>query len=360
MADYDPFDRGPHTVGVRTADLVVGDDEARAGGAPSGGGPRVVPVEVWYPAAGVEPGADTDPATQDRYSAMEGLPPTPQEAVRDAAVADGRFAPIVFSHGFAGHRRQTTHLCTHLASHGYVVAAPDHVGNTTADVMGWMMGGTPPADMDGYMRACAADRPRDARATLDALLSGELGVPTLDDGAGMAGHSFGGWTTLTTTAQDDRIVAALPLAPAGGNMDGAFAQTGVFEELVELDWGRAVPTLMIVADEDSVLPLSSMHDLLDRGSSLDRMVVLVNADHFHFCDGVEVIHDLMAPMMGGQTKTAAEFVPGNHAHQVTNGLGLAHFDATIREVPEAAALLERSLEDVLAARGIAVTDLAGA
>ena len=28
---------------------------------------------------------------------------------------------MAFSHGFGGHRRQTTHFCIHLASHGYVV-----------------------------------------------------------------------------------------------------------------------------------------------------------------------------------------------------------------------------------------------
>jgi predicted dienelactone hydrolase len=52
----------------------------------------VLPCELWYPA------------------------PSP-----DAA------RPLVlYSHHSAGHRRAATFLCTHLASHGYVVAAPDH------------------------------------------------------------------------------------------------------------------------------------------------------------------------------------------------------------------------------------------
>lgn len=33
---------------------------------------------------------------------------------------------IVFSHYSGGHRRSATFLCTHLASHGYVVAVLDH------------------------------------------------------------------------------------------------------------------------------------------------------------------------------------------------------------------------------------------
>ena len=129
MNDYDPFSRGRHPVGVRTFEIAdTGSD-------------RLVPVEVWYPATSAHGGQDLDPATQDNYRLLPGMPGSSQEAVRDAEPVDEAFPPIVFSHGFAGHRRQTTHLCTHLASHGYVVAAPDHVGNTTIDVIGLMMGG---------------------------------------------------------------------------------------------------------------------------------------------------------------------------------------------------------------------------
>jgi dienelactone hydrolase len=343
MSDYDPFRRGPHPVGVRTVTV-------------SSSG-RDIPIEVWYPAPSTYAGQDRDPSTQDSYALFPGMPSSNQEAVRDAEPADDAFPPIVFSHGFAGHRRQTTHLCTHLASHGYVVAAPDHVGNTTADVVTWMMLGTePPGGIEPYVRGCAADRPRDAARALDGLLSGEFGVRATDDGAGMTGHSFGGWTTLQTTAEDDRIIAALPLAPAGG-VDTVAAGDDpriMMSEMVELDWGRKVPTLMIVADDDSVLPLEGMHDLLRRTESIDRMVVLVNADHYHFCDGAELVHDLMMGTMGDAAKPSSELVPGAHAYDVTNGLGLAHFDAELRKMPEAAALLERDLSELLAERGISI------
>lgn len=341
MKEYDPFSRGPHPVGVRTFDLEVVEGE------------RTVPIEVWYPATADHAGQDLDPATQDTFALMAGIEGMTQQAVRDATPIDEACPAIVFSHGFAGHRRQTTHLCTHLASHGYVVASPDHVGNTTADVMS-MMTGDMPEDIEHYIRQSAEDRPRDASRCLDALTSGELEVKALDDGAGMAGHSFGGWTTLTTTAQDDRIIAALPLAPAGGHSEKNAGPGAPFHDLVELDWGRKVPTLMIVADEDSVLALEGMHDLLAKGESIDKMVVLVNADHFHFCDGVELVHDMMAPLMGGQTKKSSEFIPGAHAYDVTNGLGLIHFDASLRKLPEAISLAERDPKELLAARGIAV------
>src|SRR6516225_10226708 len=54
---------------------------------------RVFPVEVWYP---------------------------------EAAGGDDALPLILFSHHSGGSRRASTFLTTHLASHGYVVAAMDH------------------------------------------------------------------------------------------------------------------------------------------------------------------------------------------------------------------------------------------
>jgi len=344
MTDYDPFVRGRFPVGVRTFDVA---DPVRG---------RDIPIEVWYPATDAHAGQDLDSATQDTYALIPGFPASSQEAMRDAEPFDEEFPPVVFSHGFSGHRRQTTHLCTHLASHGYVVAAPDHLGNTITDVMGWMLQGEPP-DMDSYVRDCARDRTRDSSRTLDGLLRGEFGARSSDDGAGISGHSFGGWAALQTTARDDRITAALPLAPAGG-VD-TLATPGdprtVMSELLELSWGRHVPTLMIVADDDTVLPLEGMHDILRRADAIDRMVVMVNADHYHFCDDAELVHDTMSSLSAERgARPSSELVLGAHAYDVTNGSGLAHFDAELRKLPQAAEFLRRDLSEVLAERDIAV------
>src|SRR5262245_58058281 len=121
---YDPFRRGPHPAGVRTATVTDGDRDGRR-----------LPIELWYPAAAAHAGADLDPATQDAYELVPGLPATRQEAVRDAAAAPGTFPVIAFSHGYGGHRRQSTFLCSHLASHGYVVVGIDHTGNTIFDIL---------------------------------------------------------------------------------------------------------------------------------------------------------------------------------------------------------------------------------
>ena len=349
---YDPFARGPLPVGVRSFEL------ERDG--------RTVPVEVWYPATDAHQGADLDPATQDSYTIMLGSPATTQAAVRDAQPAReataGVAPTVVFSHGFAGHRRQTTHLTTHLASHGYVVAAPDHTGNTTPEVMGWMIAGNPPADMPGYIRETAANRVGDASQTLDGLLAGDFGVTGAASSCGISGHSFGGWTTLATAAADPRIRATLPLAPAGGDGGvpvGPADPRTVMNEMLDLDWGRDVPTLTLVADGDTVLPYPMMTDLLATAPAIEQLVVLKNSDHYHFCDNVEAVHDLMAGAMGEGAKPASELTPGDHAYALTTGLGLAHFDASLRGHPGAAALLAQDLTAVLADRGVIVEVVTG-
>src|SRR3974377_1313386 len=63
---------------------------------------RAFPVEVWYPEA--TGGADALPL-------------------------------ILFSHHSGGSRRASTFLTTHLASHGYVVAAMDHAEVVAPELM---------------------------------------------------------------------------------------------------------------------------------------------------------------------------------------------------------------------------------
>jgi hypothetical protein len=121
---YNPFARGAHPVGVRTIQL-----------ADTAGGNRPVTVEIWYPAAARCRGQDLDPATRDRFTFAPELPEASQDAVRDADPAGGRFPLVMHNHGFFGHRRVNTTLCTHLASHGYIVASNDVPWNTTGDLL---------------------------------------------------------------------------------------------------------------------------------------------------------------------------------------------------------------------------------
>lgn len=350
---YDPFTRGPHPVGVRTLDAT---DGARAG--------RLVPIEIWYPAVAPHAGQDLTDPTRDTYDLLPGFPAVSQDAVRDARPEAGRYPLVMFSHGFGGHRRQTTFLCTHLASHGYLVAAVDHTGNTIIDIVQMMMsvqmGGTMP-DPGPLIEEFIAARPADVRFAIDRVLevaAKDLGVRADPDRIGMTGHSFGGWTTLAVTARDRRICAALPLAPAGGSSP---LPAEVLQRALSFDWGRDVPTLFLVAERDSLLPLAGMRELLAKTPATKRMVVLQNADHMHFCDRVEEVHEMFRAMpppgdFERIAKTVApigELCPAEHAYQFIRGLGVAHMDAYVKANESAAAFLAGDIRGALAARGVA-------
>lgn len=348
---YDPFDRGPYPVGVRSTSITRAD--------------RTLGVEVWYPAVDAHAGHDQADPTRDRYEMLPGLPPVSQDAVRDALPRDGRWPLVVFSHGYGGHRRQTTFLCTHLASHGYVVASADHAGNTVVEAMEDLIAahtGGAPRDAEDVLRAFVEHRPKDVSFLIDRLLDGAGDVRDLVDAGriGIAGHSFGGWTTLVTTARDRRIRVALPLAPAGGASD---LPVETLERGMDLRFGREVPTLFIAADQDTLLPLHGVRALYERTPGPKRLVVLADTDHLHFLDRVEENHELFrsTPPVAlfadivHRMKPIGDLTPGEHAYVAVRGLGLAHMDAVLKASTAAAAWLAGDVAATLAARGVRVT-----
>ena len=86
-------------------------------------------VTIWYPAAGE--------TFEGPYAYMLELPPvaTTGQAIPDAApdLDHGQYPLVVFSHGLFLYRLQSVYLTEHLASHGFVVLALDHPGETLAD-----------------------------------------------------------------------------------------------------------------------------------------------------------------------------------------------------------------------------------
>lgn len=354
MTEYDPFRRGPHPVGTRQ---FVWTDQSRD---------HEMPVDIWYPASDAHAGEDFDPAKMAQYEMVPGFGDSSQHAVLDAESEPGSFPLVVFSHGYGGERRQSTFFYTHLASHGYVVAAMDHVGNTTINMIN---GESRTGDLE-FMHRFIQSRPADASFVIDRMIGGDAGVKIDANRIGMSGHSFGGWTTLKTLENDDRIRAILPLAPAGGaNGD----DEDPLSTALTFDWCQKVPALYIVSDLDSILPLSGMHDLYQRNPEPKIVVILENADHFHFNDDVEANQDSFKLFMEAATadadedtkrgmdamlslmKPSSELVPGTHAYNLINGLGLCHFDANLLDNKGAATFLQSDLRSVMAARGITIS-----
>jgi predicted dienelactone hydrolase len=158
MADEAPpreYKKAPGPRAVGAVQLEWKDDK-RAG--------RVVPVKVYYP--------------------------------KDAT---GPSPVIVFSHGLGGTRDGYEYAGRHWASHGYVCVHLQHAGSDDAV---WKGSKQPVADLRKAAQdpANAVNRPLDVRFAIDQLaraqkedklLKGRLDLDRL----GMAGHSFGAYTT---------------------------------------------------------------------------------------------------------------------------------------------------------------------
>jgi predicted dienelactone hydrolase len=159
---YDPFSRGRFPVGVRT---IEANDKLRN---------RMFPIEIWYPAASQHAGQE----------------------MRDAAANPGEYPLILFSHHSRGHRRSATFLCTHLASHGYVVAALDHSEVVAAELR--HKDGETAEDRAAIIEAAIASRVPDIRFLLDRVLESAWDPSASCEATHIAivGHSFGGWTAL--------------------------------------------------------------------------------------------------------------------------------------------------------------------
>jgi predicted dienelactone hydrolase len=340
---YDPFARGSYPVGVRTRELC---DDARDG--------RVLPMEIWYPASDDVTGRDQDRATCDHYEIRPGVRGGWQLAVRDAPARAGTFPFLAFSHGYGGHRRQSTFLCTHLASHGYVVAAVDHTGNTVNDLLRVAL--DPDRGRAAARRGSAvADRPADLVFVLDSLATGALtGTDVADpQRAGLIGHSFGGWTALAVTGRDPRVAVTCALAPAGGHSETLFRE-------LDFAWARPVPTLVIAAELDSILPLESVRKIYDHLAAPKRGAVLRRADHLHFCDAVGRLHEMYRAMPAQADiprhkpmLPMAELCPGKHGYAIAQSLCLAHLDAHLRHQATAVDFLADRWQAELLARGVA-------
>ncbi|HEX4701647.1 MAG TPA: dienelactone hydrolase family protein [Pseudonocardiaceae bacterium] len=312
---YDPFDKGPLPVGVTTRAV---HDPARD---------CVFPCEVWYPAVAEE---------------------------RDAAAVPGTYPLVVFSHPSGGHRRSATFLCSHLSGHGYVVAALDHW-----EVVADRAPATTDEQLAARIDALIANRVPDIRLLLDELLDGDLWRSAdLDPGrVGIVGHSFGGWTALATPDVEPRVKAVVALAPGGS----AKPLPGMIPATLDFHWSdRDVPTLYLAADRDTSTPLDGIEELFSRTPAPRRMVVLRRADHLHFMDDVEQVHEATRAMtFDGDAAWIPKAMPpmtelcsGDQAHLFTRGLTLAHFDSVLMGEPAAERLLAGDIQAELAARGV--------
>ena len=311
-APYDPPDLpGPYTVGT-AADVIAG---------PAG---VDLPSQLWYPARDEGAGLAT-------YGALG------SGVARADATPDCRAQhPVVlFSHMSGWYGIQSYTLAERLASHGYVVVAPDHVGNTHDD-----MDLTALADL--ILR-----RPLDLSESYDAVVAraGDRDDPLagcLDRDAGYAvvGHDLGGTTALMLAGADLDLDALTTACEDGDSLPCDLVQTWQTahpgSEAIRLGDDRVwaavaiAPTALALqgAGLDQVTgPVALIGGSLDSSTSWDEVVAplgdglvaterglgaVLGAGHGSFTD--------LCPVSPGWPECGAGYLSVDEAHDATNAI----------------------------------------
>ena len=202
---------GPYTVGVTTLDLA---DRK---------------VEVWYPtdaSSAVGRARDVynfldvlpagfrdlvlgiDPTVGNKVNFPDPADPTVAAAVapafRDVPAVAGRFPLVLFSHGAASYRQQSSFLTTHLASWGFVVASPDYLERGLRGILGEP---SPTPRPDTVVGGEAVDLVRARSAAAGNVLSGAVDPARFF----AVGHSAGGFESQRLLERAD-VPAAVSLA----------------------------------------------------------------------------------------------------------------------------------------------------
>ena len=241
------------------------------------------PVEVWYPATPEsvvgKPEASYDMVTwlPDFLKKIlpEGFSLTyPSGGVRGVPVADGTFPLVVFSHGYAGFRDQSSFLAAWLASWGFVVAAPDQHSRDLTAVLGQKAPGKATTDIGDLRTTITLMRTQDAT-------SGKRFFEHIDmKKVAAVGHSAGAAAVEALAAVDPRVDTFVSMA---GASVGAFGQDkgGAFNKL------PTVPGMIMAATDDGVVDSGGLVKAYAKLKEPKRLVT-VGGGHHAFSDLCEV------------------------------------------------------------------------
>jgi predicted dienelactone hydrolase len=202
--------------------------------------------------------------------------------------ANGSSCPVIlFSHGLGGSREGYAYLGETWAAHGYISVHLQHVGSdddvwkgTLRPLKALRQAATDPEN--------ARNRPRDVSFAIDQLnaLEGDAASPLhgrLDlVHIGLAGHSFGAYTTLATVTPghrmggyDPRIKAAIAMSTPASKIPEAYA-------------GIKIPVFHLTGTED-VDQVGSVKQASDRRIPYDQtksapacLLTFAGGDHMVF------------------------------------------------------------------------------
>ncbi|MFV8752807.1 alpha/beta hydrolase family protein [Nannocystaceae bacterium ST9] len=336
--DFETYDQpGPYAVGTRA--FVLADPQ----------GDRELEVQLWYPAEG-GPGSDPIGAfvtAEPNAGAFQDLVDAASEPCTrkitssrfDAARATepaGLLPTVLFSHCHTCTRFSSYSLAERLASHGFLVAAVDHAGNTLFD----QLAGDPlPVDA-----ATLELRASDMRRLLDELLDpATSSLPAEFVGladperVGVFGHSFGSVTTGKLLQDDDRFVAGVGIAAPFESPILPGISMAAIEE----------PILLLVAVEDNSITEIGNNILRNNFTIANTpawKIEFTDAGHWSFSDICNLIDGFQPGCGEGQRQTNPDesftYLDNQLARDLTATKVTSFFALTLRGEAEARTQLE--------------------
>lgn len=272
---------------------------------------------------------------------------------------------VVISHGLGSGRKSFRYLAEHLASHGYVVAVPEHPGSSSRQFEALL--NEKASDVSEPTEFL--DRPTDVSYLLDELTRLNQTDPRFEkrlnlNQVGVIGQSFGGYTALALigaklnfqeakescqsklskslnmslllqcqveklpeasySLQDPRVKAAIAINPIGA---AVFGPQG-FREINR-------PLMVISSSSDAIAPpLAEQIDPFTWLPNIEKRLILMNgATHFSVIDEVEPTEKVFVTpkeLIGRTPDLARLYV---------RALGLAFFQTHVKQQPKASILL---------------------
>ena len=221
-------------------------------------------TDIWYPAIA---NGDED---FTRYNPLLPSDGTYYKALEGPTVAEGTFPLLVFSHGSFAYASSSATLMEHLASWGFVVAAPDHAGNSYND------------DPNNPVPFSTKDRPMDVSFVIDSLLESPEDFSISSSLIGVLGNSYGGLTAGLVASgfedyeRDTRVLATMPISPS---INFGSEDRGILSNI-------AVPMLLMGGVNDTTTPIANNELFFEESiNSFPRWsAVIENAGHSSFQD----------------------------------------------------------------------------
>lgn len=312
-------EQGPYSVGNRTISVLNSVEG------------RVLDVEIWFPAEAhdsVQSILDFSLTGVERSELELLLADVPESCTRRDTVSSSSVEPlarsekfplVILSHCYECTRYSMFTLAERMASHGIVVASPDHAMNTLFD---------PGALINTEFLATRAN---DVVAVLDEmLLETSQSMPESLRGridasrVGMAGHSFGAVTAGKVLQDDARFKAGMIIAAP---VESPVLPGVAVAEIAE-------PLLFMIAEEDNsigVLGNAVLRINYEAAVGPAWKIELADAGHWSFSDIAGIVPAFAAGCGEGERQTVPgepfTYIDNLLARDITAAYGVRFFAA---------------------------------